>query len=85
MNSSNDLSKLLIIAQLNEKGKGDKGETARVMRKLAEAYELNGDIEKSGSLREQAEAMRKEIQGARFEMLPDNDLSYAMLSFHAFW
>jgi hypothetical protein len=29
--------------------------------------------------------MRKEIQGSRFSSLEDNDLSYAMMSFHAFW
>ena len=32
-----------------------------------------------------AESMRKDIQGDRFEELPDSGLSYAMISFHAFW
>lgn len=83
--TSNDLSKILIIAQLNESSKGDKGETARALRKLAEAYELNGDQEQGSNYKLQAETIRKQIQGARFEKLPDEDQSYAMMSFHAFW
>ncbi|TGO07322.1 hypothetical protein BTUL_0292g00080 [Botrytis tulipae] len=83
--TSNDLSKILIIAQLNESSKGDKGETARVLRRLAEAYELNGDQEQGSNYKMQAETIRKQIQGARFEKLPDEDQSYAMMSFHAFW
>jgi len=55
------------------------------MRKLAEAYELSGDEAQSTSLKKRAEAMRKEIQGPRFATLPDEDQSYAMMSFHAFW
>ncbi|KAF7904611.1 hypothetical protein EAF00_001945 [Botryotinia globosa] len=81
----NDLSKILIIAQLNESSKGDKGETARVLRKLAEAYELNGDQEQGSKFKLQAETIRKQIQGARFEKLPDEDQLYAMMSFHTFW
>lgn len=41
------------------------------MRKLAEEYELSGDEAKCASLRKEAEAMRKEIQGLRFATLPD--------------
>jgi hypothetical protein len=37
------LQKVLIMAQLNDPSKDDKGETARVMRKLTEAHELKGD------------------------------------------
>lgn len=79
------LQKILIISQLNERSKGDKGETARITRKLAEAYQLKGETEKAAELKMEAEAMRKEIQGSRFDLLPDEDLSYAMMSFHAFW
>ena len=75
----------MIVAQLNEPSKGDKGETARIMRKLAEAHELKGDVAEAMRLKASAEAMRKEIQGDRFESLPDEDLSYAMMNFHAFW
>jgi hypothetical protein len=82
---STTLQRVLIIAELNEPSKGDKGETARIMRKLAEAHELNGDITKATNLKTRAEAMRKEIQGDRFDLLPDTDLSYAMMNFHAFW
>jgi hypothetical protein len=83
-----ELQQLLVIAKLNESSKGDRGETARVLRKLAEAYQLRGlkgDADKATEFRNNAEAMRKEIQGSRFSSLEDNDLSYAMMSFHAFW
>lgn len=72
---------MLVIAKLNAPSKGDLGETARVTRKLAEAYELKGDSEKATELRDSAEAMRQAIQGERFSTLEDNDLSYAMMSF----
>lgn len=79
------LQTLLVIAKLNEESKGDKGEIARVSRKLAEAFEVKGELETAQDLKESAESMRKEIQGDRFAELPDTDLSYAMMSFHAFW
>lgn len=86
--SSAQLEQNLIIAQLNEKGKEDKGEIARVLRKLAEAFHLrgaDGDAVKAEDFRVHAEAMREEIQGPRFATLGDSDLSYAMMNFHAFW
>lgn len=82
---STNLQAGLVVAKLNEESKGDKGETARVTRKLAEAYELNGEISKAKELKESAELMRRKIQGDRFQELPDEDLSYAMMNFHAFW
>ena len=56
-----------------------------VTRKLPEAFELLGEYDTTKMYRESAEGMRREIQGERFEELSDNDLSYAMMSFHAFW
>lgn len=79
------LQTLLVIAELNEESKGDKGEIARITRKLAEAFELKGEYETARDLKKSAESMRREIQGDRFTELPDTDLSYAMMSFHAFW
>jgi tetratricopeptide (TPR) repeat protein len=79
------LEKILLVAKLMQASKGDDGEVARVQRKLAEAYELKGDLEKGGKLKYEAERLRKEVQGERFYELPDCDLSYAMMSFHAFW
>lgn len=79
------MRKVLIITKLNQPFKGDNGEVARVQRKLAEALELKGGVEEALALKLDAEAMRKEIQGLRFDELPDNDLSYAMMNFHAFW
>ena len=85
MEHSSSLQRSLVVAELNEVSKGDKGETARVTRKLAEAYELKGDRDTAKDLKESAESMRREIQGDRFEELPDEDISYAMMNFHAFW
>lgn len=79
------LQKVLIIAKLNQPFKGDNGEVARMQRKLAEAMELKGNTQEALQLKADAEKMRKEIQGQRFDELPDSDLSYAMMNFHAFW
>jgi len=79
------LRKVLIVAKLNQTFKGDKGEVARVQRKLAEALELKGEFDEALRQKLDAETMRKEIQGGRYHELPDNDLSYAMMSFHAYW
>ncbi|KAJ4253831.1 hypothetical protein NW762_010226 [Fusarium torreyae] len=79
------LEEVLIIAKLLQPSKGDSGEVARVQRKLAEAYQQKGDIAKAEKFKFDAERMRREVQGDRFPELPDCDLSYAMMSFHAFW
>lgn len=83
--ASEELNAILVIAKLNEPAKGDKGEVARMQRKLAEAYELKGEHDTANALKTEAEAWRKEIQGDRFNLLPDTDLSYSMMNFHAFW
>ena len=79
------LQQVLLIAKLIQPSKGDPGEVARVQRKLAEVYEQKGALDEATRLKNEAEAMRKEVQGERFAELPDCDLSYAMMSFHAFW
>ncbi|KAJ5826496.1 Tetratricopeptide-like helical [Penicillium robsamsonii] len=79
------LQKILVITKLKQPSKGDNGEVARVQRKLAEAFGLKGDLTEATRLKVEAEAMRREIQGQQFHELPDNDLSYAMMNFHAFW
>jgi hypothetical protein len=79
------LKNVVIFAKLNQASKGDAGEVARAQRQLAKAYEAKGDEFEARLLKNEAEAMRKEIQGSRFEELGDNDLSYAMMNFHAFW
>ena len=79
------LKELMILASLNQVSKGDMGEVARVERKLAEAFDLKGDFEEASRLKAAAETKRKDIQGARFDELPDCDLSYAMMNFHAIW
>lgn len=79
------LRNVLLIARLNQPSKGDYGEVARIQRQLAKAHECRGDIEEAQRLMNEAENMRREIQGSRFKELPDCDLSYAMMNFHAFW
>jgi hypothetical protein len=73
------LEKARLICELNEKAKGDKGDTARVIRRLAEAYELAGRVGEGAALKEQAEQIRKEIQGSLFDGLPDSEDSYDLL------
>lgn len=79
------LQKVLVITKINQSSKGDSGEVARIQRKLAEALELKGDSIEALKLKTETEEMRREIQGQRYYELPDNDLSYAMMNFHAFW
>lgn len=76
---------MLELAKRREFSKGDQGETSRVTRKLAEAYELKGDVARAREYRDSAEAMREAIQGPQFSDLEDTDLSYAMMSFNGHW
>jgi len=73
------------VARLNEANKGDKGETSRYMRTLADAYKLQGDESKFNEFRSRAEGYRRDIQKERFEELPDEDQSYCLMTFSAFW
>lgn len=82
---SDELRKALQMAQRNTPSKRDEGEVARIQRKLAEALEMKGELEEAAKLKNLAETMRKEIQGARFESLPDCDLSYAMMNHFDLW
>ncbi|CAN9407555.1 unnamed protein product [Alternaria alternata] len=78
------LGRTLDLCRVAEKNKGDAGDTARVMRRLAEALELAGD--KTGKYKRlEAEAVRRKLQGSRAEELGDTERSYNMLVFVAFW
>lgn len=68
-----------------EKGKGDAGDTARVMRRLSEALSLSGQDNEARIVRLEAEAVRRRIQGDRADALGDSVRSYNMLVFVAFW
>lgn len=48
---STSLQEVAVVAELNVRSKGDKGEMARIIRKLAEAHKLNGDTEKAAELK----------------------------------
>lgn len=82
---SDELRKALQMAQRNTPSKGDEGEVARMQRKLAEALEMKGESDEAAKLKNLAETTRREIQGARFESLPDCDLSYAMMNHFVLW
>ncbi|TAQ87148.1 hypothetical protein B7494_g4534 [Chlorociboria aeruginascens] len=79
------LRKALVMAKLCERSKGDRGETARVTRVLADALRTNGDIEEATKLHKSAEAMRLEIQKNRKFQLPDEKLSYDILVWNQYW
>ena len=79
------LNELVVVGKLREQMRGDKGETARYMRSLADAYKLKEDNERSKELRTVADTWRKEIQMERWAELPDDDLSYAAMTFSAYW
>lgn len=79
------LRETILISKIKETSKGNRGETARVMRRLAEALHLNGEVEEAEALKSEAEAIRRQIQGTRFEELGDTEQSYNMLVYVAFW
>jgi hypothetical protein len=83
--ASDMLSKARLVCELREVSKGDKGDTARFTRRLADAWEAKGDLSKADTLREEAEAIREEIQGARFRELRDCERSYNLMVYKAFW
>jgi hypothetical protein len=82
---SNLLKRTRLVCQLNEKRKGDRGDTARVLRRLAEAYELKGDAAQAASFKEMAEDIRKQLQKERFSELGDTEQSYDLLVYSSYW
>ncbi|KAM0801935.1 hypothetical protein BDR22DRAFT_146042 [Usnea florida] len=76
------LQKAKLVAELNEKGRGDQGDTARMLRRLAEAYDLKGRHAEAATMREKAESIRRKVQGERFDALPDTEGSYDLMVFH---
>ncbi|KAE8443926.1 hypothetical protein EG329_001236 [Mollisiaceae sp. DMI_Dod_QoI] len=79
LDAINGFRKTEVLCTINEPVKGDKGETARVWRRLAEALEKNGQIKEAIKLKSDAEAVRKEIQGERYKDLPDTEFSYNLM------
>jgi len=53
-----------------------------MLRRLAEAYDLKGQRDEAATLRQKAESIRRDIQGSRFDGLPDTEESYDLLVFH---
>ena len=50
-----------MITRLNEREKGDQGDTARVLKKLSEALEANCQWSESNEAREEAERIYEEL------------------------
>jgi len=96
---SDTLEQTKLICQLNELKKGDKGDTARIIRRLSDAFRLKGDQQKAAGLnieakanhekavelKTEAENYRKEIQGERYAQLADCERSYNLMVYKAFW
>lgn len=51
------LDQARVITQLNKREKSDAGEYARVIHKLAQAYELTGDVDKATALSQEADSI----------------------------
>lgn len=71
--------------EIVEHQKGDRGDVARVSRRLSEALSQNGEHEEATQLKEMAEGIRESIQGTRFKDLPDNERSYNLLVSMNYW
>lgn len=82
------MKELLLQCELRENAKGDKGETARVMRRMGEALQLNGQFAEASKMLEEAEKMRKEMQKQR-QWQPEHTNqawdTYDLLVWNEFW
>ncbi len=76
---------MLVLCDLRQRAKGDKGEIARTTRALSTALKLKGNTVEAEQLRESAEAMRLHIQKERAWKLPDEPRSYDLMVFTEFW
>ena len=56
--------------------RGDKGNSARIMRKLADALKGMGKVREGERMRLGAERIRKQLQGVKYSSYADNDLSW---------
>ncbi|KAF2191377.1 TPR-like protein [Zopfia rhizophila CBS 207.26] len=80
-----NLEQSYALAEQNQATQGDKGDMARVLRKLAEAYYLKGEMAKGRKFHAEAEAIRKELQGNRDANLPDCEEAYDQLVSYYFY
>jgi hypothetical protein len=79
------LKRVLVATKLSERAKGDKGETARVSRKLADAMRMQGDTEEAAKFHFATETMRLGIQKDRVTQLLDEPRSYDILVCNEYW
>ena len=78
------LQKAMLKRQLGEAERGNKGDTARIMWRLAKALVLDGEHEQATHVANTARNIRQNVQGERFSRLPDDDKSYNLTVFVAF-
>lgn len=74
-----ELETAKVICDANAEAKGDLGDVARALRLLADALEQKGDMERATKLHEDAEAIRREVQGSPYDKLPDSFESYQLM------
>ena len=73
------LQQIKFVCQINEAQKGDKGDTARILRRLAEALQLNGEFVEANELEDEVGSIRKKLQGPSFDVMGDTEESYNTL------
>ena len=76
---STHLRKSLDLAHTNEEVSGGKGEIARTSWLLAKALRMDGQEDEARKLHRAADEVRKAIQGAEYEEMPDAAESYDCL------
>ena len=79
LGSSPLLEETLALCKQNEPIKGDDGDSARVMRTLADSLKGQGKIDEGEVLRQEAESIREKLQGDGYKDLPDISSSWDAL------
>jgi hypothetical protein len=74
-----ELEQVRLICESNVMAKGDQGDVARAIRYLSTAHEMKGEKDKAEELREQAEDLRRAVQGPHFDSLPDTEYNYNLM------
>lgn len=62
MRRRESLEKALLVCRLNERKKGDQGDTARIMRKFSDALRLTGATKEADDLKEAANKIRLQLR-----------------------
>jgi hypothetical protein len=85
VDQSKILRKALAVARFRAAAKSDQGEVARVLRRLSDALEMNSQFQEAKELKDEAETIRRGLQGEMYDQLGDTEQSYNTLVYVAFW